>query len=196
VQWTTAGVEGAWRLVNRVWSEFEAEPGEGCDAPALRRATHRLIKAVSEALDGFRFNSAIARLYEFVALLRAARPIEGDEAGQAARKEALGVMARLIGPFAPHLGEECWARLGEQGMLADAPWPDFDPDLAREEEIVLPVQIDGKRRGEVRAPAGASEAAVREIVLADPDIARRLEGVTVRRFVVVKDRIVNLVTGA
>ncbi len=85
--------------------------------------------------------------------------------------------------------------MGESGLAALAPWPVFDPALAEEDERVLPVQINGKRRGEVRAPAGASEAAVRELVLADPEISRRLEGLTVRKVIVVKDRIVNLVTG-
>jgi len=112
-----------------------------------------------------------------------------------ARAEALNALARLVAPFAPHLAEECWRRLGEQGLVAVAPWPVYDPSLTEDEEKILPVQIDGKRRGEVRAPAGASEEKVRELVLADPEIARRLEGLTVRKLIVVKDRIVNLVTG-
>jgi leucyl-tRNA synthetase len=203
VQWTSAGVEGAWRLINRIWAEFDTQPvvlpetTAPDDAPslALRRATHRTIKAVTEALEGFRFNSAVARIHEFVAALRQA-PAEGaSPALLRARREALGALARLIGPFAPHLSEEAWNRLGESGLAALAPWPVFDPALTEEDERVLPVQIDGKRRGEVRAPAGASEAAVRELVLADPEISRRLDGLTVRKLIVVKDRIVNLVTG-
>jgi leucyl-tRNA synthetase len=195
VQWTAAGVEGAWRLVNRIWAEFDAQPesaaGLETDAAflALRRAAHRTIKAVTEALEGFRFNSAIARIYEMVGTLRAS-PAAGE-----ARREALAALARLVAPFAPHLAEECWQRLGEQGLVAAAPWPAYDPALAEDDEKILPVQIDGKRRGEVRAPTGASDEAVRALVLADPEIARRLEGVTVRKLIVVKDRIVNLVTG-
>ncbi|MGI8840686.1 MAG: leucine--tRNA ligase [Caulobacteraceae bacterium] len=202
VQWTSAGVEGAARLIQRMWAEFDGQP----DAPdsgappappsgALRRVTHRTIRSVTEAIEGFRFNSAVARLYEFVAALRA-RPPEGAVPGElAARREALSALARLIAPFAPHLAEECWARLGEAGMVARAPWPIYDPALARDEEKILPVQIDGKRRGEVRAPPGASEAQVRELVLDDPEISRRLEGLTLRKMIVVQDRIVNLVTG-
>ena len=202
VQWTTAGVEGAWRLINRVWAEFDSQPTFGpSDGPsdpaalALRRTTHKTIKAVTEALEQFRFNSAIARIYELVGDLRGAPAAGASIAVLSARAEALNALARLVAPFAPHLAEECWRRLGEQGLVAVAPWPVYDPALTEDEEIILPVQIDGKRRGEVRAPAGASEEKVRELVLADPEIARRLEGLTVRKLIVVKDRIVNLVTG-
>ena len=197
VQWTTAGVEGAWRLINRIWTEFDAPAArasqDGAEqALALRRLTHRTIKQVGEAMDGFRFNSAIARIYEIVSALRA---LGSGEETERARAETLSVLARLIAPFAPHLAEECWRRIGGDGFVALAPWPTFDPALAEDDEKVLPVQIDGKRRGEVRAPAGASEETVRQLVLSDPEIARRLEGVTIRRLIVVRDRIVNLVTG-
>ena len=197
MQWTNAGIEGASRLIQRVWSEFEAEPDgdDRFDIEALRRAMHRRIKDVTEAIEDFRFNSAIARLYEFVAILRSVRPPEDDFVRQDVRREALSVLARLIAPFAPHLAEECWMRLGEEGMVAQAPWPTYDPNLVRDDERILPVQIDGKRRGEVRAPLGASEAEVRRLVLDDPDISRRLEGLTLRKMIVVQDRIVNLVTG-
>jgi leucyl-tRNA synthetase len=197
VLWTNAGVEGAWRLVNRVWTEFDTDSGEfdAFDIETLRRATHRTIKAITDAVEDFRFNSAIARLYEFVAILRTCRPPTGDESRMTARREALSALARLISPFAPHLAEECWSRLGETGLVALAPWPVYDQALTREDEVVLPVQINGKRRGEIRAPAGASEEEVHERVLADPDIARRLAGLEVRKVIVIKDRIVNLVTG-
>jgi leucyl-tRNA synthetase len=190
VQWTSAGVEGAWKLVQRVWSEFDAEPKGEADAARqteLRRATHKAIKAVTDAIEGWRFNSAIARLHSFVGVVRA------HPEGGAARREALSALARLISPFAPHLAEECWQRLGETGLVAAAAWPTYDPALAEDEERVLPVQINGKRRGEIRAQAGASEREVEKIVLDDPEIARRLEGLSIRRVIVVKDRIVNIV---
>ncbi len=199
VQWTNAGVKGAWRLVNQVWSEFEgpsppASGRDGADATAtlaLRQATHRTIRAVTEAIEGFRFNSAVARLYEFVASIRG-HPTD-DGASADARREALSALARLIAPFAPHLAEACWERLGELGLVAEAPWPDYQIGLVEDAERVLPVQINGKRRGEVRAPAGASKATVEKIVFDDPEIQRRLEGLTVRQVIVVTDRIVNLV---
>jgi leucyl-tRNA synthetase len=200
VQWTTGGVEGAWRFVHRVWNEFDSQP-DGAVTPAapddqsraLVQATHRLIKSVSESIEGFRFNSGIARLYEFLNTLKAYPAATASPAVLAARHEALSVLARLIAPFTPHLAEEGWARIGGTSMVVQAPWPAYDPALAAEDEAVLPVQVNGKRRGEIRAPMGAPEADVQAIALADIDVQRHLEGLTVRKVIVVKDRIVNIV---
>ncbi|MGH6909401.1 MAG: leucine--tRNA ligase, partial [Phenylobacterium sp.] len=198
-QWSTSGVAGSWRFVNRVWEEFESQPasvaGSAADdaALAVRRATHKLIKQVTEAIESFRFNSGIARLYEFLNLLKA-NPAKGaTPAVLAARQEALSAFARLIAPFTPHLAEECWTRVGGKGMVVEAAWPEFDPALTEDAVRILPVQVNGKRRGEISAPAGAEPAEVEKIVLDDPEIARRLEGLTIRKVIVVKDRIVNIV---
>jgi leucyl-tRNA synthetase len=200
VQWTASGVEGAWRFVNRVWSEFDTQPaaptgevGDDEAADTLRRATHRLTKAMTEAIEDFRFNSGIARLYEFLNTLKASPADKATPAVLAARAEALSVFARLIAPFTPHLAEECWARIGGEGLVVSAPWPAYDPALAEDAVKVLPVQINGKRRGEIQAPAGAEPAEVEKMVLEDPEIARRLDGLTIRKVIVVKDRIVNIV---
>ena len=199
-QWSNAGVEGAWRFVNRVWAEFESQPAgphaadpADAAAEALRRATHRLTRSMTEAIETFRFNSGIARLYEFLNLLREHKAEGASEALLAERAEALSVFARLIAPFTPHLAEECWARIGGEGMAVFAPWPAFDEALTREAEVTLPVQVNGKRRWEIRAPAGAEPADVEKMVLDDPETARRLEGLTIRKVIVVKDRIVNIV---
>ena len=148
---------------------------------------------MTEAVDDFRFNSGIARLYEFLNVLKA-HPAQGaTPAVLAARREALSVFARLVAPFTPHLAEECWAAIGGEGLVAVAPWPDYDRALAEDAVKVLPVQVNGKRRGEISAPAGAEPADVEKMVLEDPEIARRLEGLTIRKVIVVKDRIVNIV---
>ena len=199
-QWSNAGVEGAWRFVNRVWAEFESQPAgpHAADpsdpgAAVLRRATHRLTRAVTEAIETFRFNSGIARLYEFLNLLREHRAEGASPALLAERAGALSVFARLIAPFTPHLAEECWARVGGEGMAVFAPWPDYDEALTRDSEVTLPVQVNGKRRWEIRALAGAEPADVEKMVLDDPETARRLEGLAIRKVIVVKDRIVNIV---
>jgi leucyl-tRNA synthetase len=113
----------------------------------------------------------------------------------AARAEALEILARLISPFTPHLAEEAWAHLGKAGMVVDAPWPKADPALAADDERVLPIQINGKRRGEIKVKAGTAEAEVEKIALADQHVMAHLEGLTVRKVIVVKDRIVNIVAG-
>jgi leucyl-tRNA synthetase len=196
VQWTSGGVEGSWRLVNRIWAEFDQDNGDNPDfideaaTLELRRHTHKAIKAVTETIEGFRFNSAIARLYEFVAVVRTAR---SNACSRQSRREALSALARLVGPFAPHLAEECWFQLGESGLLAAAPWPEWDSALTEDDEQVLPVQINGKRRGEVLAPRGATSEEVRSLVFQNDDIVKRLEGLTIRKVIVVTDRIVNIV---
>jgi leucyl-tRNA synthetase len=202
VQWTTGGIQGAWRFVNRIWNEFDGQPtavtrsaplGGDPAAVELVRATHRLIAALTDSIEGFRFNGGIARLYEFLNLLRAT-PADGASAAVlAARHQALSALARLIAPFTPHLAEACWERLGESGLVINAPWPDFDPALASQDERVLPVQINGKRRCDIRSPAGAELAEVEKIALADANVQRHLAGMTVRKVIVVKDRIVNIV---
>ena len=166
------------------------ERGDETANAALVRETHKAIKAVSEGIDGFRFNSAIAKLYAFVATVR-----DHAKAGGEAKRQALSALLRLVAPFTPHLAEEGWTRLGEAGMILDAPWPEYDPALAADDEVTLPIQVNGKRRGEIRVARGLEPAEVEKIVLADADVQARLEGQTVRKIVVVKDRIVNLVVG-
>jgi len=196
VQWTPGGVEGASRFVQRVWTLFDgfdpdAEGDPARDA-ALLRETHKAIKAVSEGVEGFRFNSAIAKLYAFVATIR-----DHDTASGKGRHQALSALARLIAPFTPHLAEEGWTRLGEAGMVLDAPWPVFDPALAADDEVVLPIQINGKRRGEITMPRGADPKAVEAEALANPVVQAYLEAnsQSIRKVIVVPDRIVNLVAG-
>jgi leucyl-tRNA synthetase len=200
--WSASGVEGAWRFVNRVWNEFDSQPAGPAPAPVadpkadeLRTFTHRTIKAVTEAIEGFRFNSGIARMYEFLNKLKEF-PAEGaTPAVLGARHEALSAFARLISPFTPHLAEEAWARIGGEGMVVSAPWPEFDPALTQDAVRILPVQVNGKRRGEISVAAGLEPAEVEKIVLDDPEIARRLEGLAIKKVIVVKDRIVNIVAG-
>ncbi len=201
VQWTTGGIEGAWRLVNRMWQEFDAQPravatadiAEDAQALALTKSTHRLIKTLTEAIEGFRFNSGIARVYAFVNELKALPAAGAGSAVLAARAEALSALARLIAPFAPHLAEEGWARIGGVGLVAEAPWPAYDATLAAEETLTLPVQINGKRRGEIALAPGALAEVAEKMALEDAGVRRHLEGLAVRKVIVVPDRIINIV---
>ena len=194
VIWTEAGVEGAHRFVQRVWGEYAAfdaaAPANADVDAALIRETHKAIKAVSEGVEHFRFNSAVAKLYAFLATIR-----QHDKAGAEAKKIALSALARLMAPFTPHLAEECWTQLGEAGMVLDAPWPVYDPALAADDQVTLPVQIGGKRRGEVVLPRGSDNATVEAAALANPTVQAYLaaNNLSVRKVIVVPDRIVNLV---
>jgi leucyl-tRNA synthetase len=196
VQWTAGGVEGASRFVNRVWAEFDGfepgTPGDETQSASLIRETHKAIKAVTEGVEGFRFNSAIAKLYAFVSTVR-----QYDGASSEARKQALSALARLVAPYVPHLAEECWTRLGEDGLVLDAPWPQWDAALAADDELTLPVQIAGKRRGEILVPRGTDAKAVEAEALANAAVQAYLSAnsLSVRKVIVVPDRIVNLVVG-
>jgi leucyl-tRNA synthetase len=208
VEWTASGVKGAWGFVQRVWTLVDTNndfihpddlpPAEACQGEplALRQLAHRAIQNVTEDIEHFRFNVAIARCYE---LVNAIAKLKGDDAGSKhARGEALRILTQLISPFMPHLAEECWWRLkltGFEGneLLATAPWPVADPQLAARNSVTLPIQVNGKKRGEIEAPKGAAEADVREMALKHPSVAQFLEGQTVRKVIVVADRIVNIV---
>jgi leucyl-tRNA synthetase len=204
VEWTAGGVKGAWGFVQRVWSLVEAhgraapKPGDappaGADtgeALALRQAAHRAIQHVTDDIEAFRFNVAVAKCYELVNAI--ARLKGADDSALFARGEALRILTQLISPFMPHLAEECWERLGLAPFVATAPWPKADPKLAARTTVKLPIQVNGKRRGEVEAPSGAAEADVRALALAHPAVAQFLTGQTVRKVIVVPDRIVNIV---
>jgi leucyl-tRNA synthetase len=200
VEWTNGGVEGAWRFVHRVWNEFDSQPDGAIaaaepddQAKALLKSTHQLIKAVTDGIESFRFNSGIAQLYGFLNTLKAYPADIASPAVLCARAEALSVLARLIAPFVPHLAEEGWERIGGRGLVVEAAWPVYDAALAAEDELVLGVQVSGKRRGEIRVPADADDQTVTAIALADEVIKRHLDGLTVRKVIVVKGRIVNIV---
>jgi len=204
VEWTASGVKGAWNFVQRVWTLTDAhgapapKPGEAApategDAHALRQLAHRAIAAVTADIEHFRFNVAVARCYE---LVNSIAKLKGADAGAVyARGEALRILAQLISPFMPHLAEECWERLGLAGFVATAPWPEADPALAARNTVTLPIQVNGKKRGEIDAPKGAPEAEIRAAALANPVVAQFLEGQTIRKVIVVPDRIVNIVAG-
>ncbi|HET6184656.1 MAG TPA: leucine--tRNA ligase [Acetobacteraceae bacterium] len=202
MEWTEAGVAGAYRFTQRLYRLAEAIPKAAGPKPAefgpagrtLRRATHQTIEAVTEALENFALNVAVARLHELAnAIAEAERAT--DEPGLAwARGEAMRVMARLIEPMMPHLAEEIAARLDPgAGLLAGSPWPKADPALLAVEQVTIAVQVMGKLRGTVTAPPGAPAEAVIEAAAAEPNVARALAGKRIVKRIHVPDRIVNFV---
>ena len=192
VEWTAAGAEAAFKHLSRVWALAERvrdlpadKPGAG-DAE-LRRATHRAIHDVTQAIEGFAFNKAIAKLYEFT------NTIQRSDAAQPVQAEAVRTLAQLMSPMTPHLAEEIWALHGGEGLVATAPWPKADPALLIEDTVTLPIQINGKRRAEITVPRDMGASEVEKIALADEAVIRFLAGQPVKKLIVVPGRIVNVV---
>ena len=197
-EWSDSGVRGAWSSIQKLWALVEAAPAAD-DGPAdagepldLRRLAHRTVRDVTQGIEKFHFNVGIARMNELGNALRKAETSTAP--GMAtARREALRLFAQIAAPFAPHIGEECWALLGGKGMVATAKWPTPDPALLVSDTVVLPVQINGKKRAEITVSATADAATVEAIARADENVMPHLAGLTVRKVIVVPGRIVNIV---
>jgi leucyl-tRNA synthetase len=164
----------------------------------LRRRTHRTIQRVTDGFEKeLKFNTGIAALMELVNALYQLEPRTGPE--RAAVREALVAVATLLAPFAPHVAEELWHEVlgapARDRLLADAPWPPFDPALVAADTVTIAVQVNGKLRGEVQAPATAGEAEVRALAEAEERVKAHLAGKTIRKVVFVPKRLVNFVVG-
>src|SRR6185437_10810784 len=203
LEWTETGIEGIWRYVNRVWrmasEPAAALPAAGSLMPkdlspaltALRGVFHKTIAAVTDDLDRFRFNRAVARVREMTNALEDL-PAADPGAG-AVLREGLETTALLLGPMMPHLAEELWQALGRGEWIAEAKWPVADPELARDDQVTIAVQVNGKLRATLDLPLDSESGAVQKAALGLPQISRLLDGKTPKKIVVVPNRIVNLV---
>jgi len=207
MEWTEAGVAGAFRFTQRVFRAAEALDGiqsgsrpETFDRSglALRRATHRCIAAVTEALEGFAFNVAVARIYELANAITDAERAAPGEGLDWARREAVEMLARLSSPMMPHLAEEVFARLhpGNPDLVAEMAWPEPDPALLQAETITIAVQVMGKLRGTVEMPPDSSAESTIEAAQTEPNVAKALEGKRIVKRIHVPNRIVNFVIAA
>jgi leucyl-tRNA synthetase len=209
IEWTEAGVVGAYRFTQRLCRLTGAVERAGqsvsdlfCDeAIALRRAAHRCIASVTEALESFAFNVAVARIYELANALADAEKVAaaGEKPGLSwARTEAADILARLVAPMMPHLAEEIFSALHpEAGMLlADLPWPEADPALLAVQSVRIAVQVMGKLRATIEMAPGAAADAVLQAAEAEPNVARVLAGRRIVKRIHVPDRIVNFVVAS
>jgi leucyl-tRNA synthetase len=186
LEWSEGGIEGASRFVQRVWRLATSSTAAESEDEALKRKLHRTVAAVGEAIEGLQFNKAVAQLYELTNAIEKAPP-------SATRHEAVRSLILLAAPGAPHLAEEAWAALGERGLIADAPWPEFDPAMLVDDQVTLAVQVNGKLRDTLSAPRGLDRAAAEALALASDKVQRQLAGAAPRKVIVVPDRLVNIV---
>jgi len=205
VEWTDDGATGAHRFVQRVWRlvaeiapalrEIAPKAGRDGDAAAISKPAHKALKIVGEDIERLAFNRAIARIHQLVNDLQPAFSALGtaDEESRAAAREAVEILIHLIAPFMPHLAEECWACIGGEGLVAASRWPDYDPELVVDNTILLPVQINGKKRGDLTISRDADQAAVEKAVLELDFVQKALNGAVPRKVIVVPQRIVNVV---
>ncbi|MVO16432.1 leucine--tRNA ligase [Parasedimentitalea huanghaiensis] len=192
VEWTASGAEASFKHLNRVWNLCDkigemdpAAKGDGDEA--LLRATHKAIDDVTNGIDSFGFNAAIAKLYGFTNLLAKSK------AGAAAQKQAIMTLAQLMSPMTPHLAEDIWAHQGGEGLITVAPWPVADPAMLIDDTVTMPIQINGKRRAEISVPKDMDKAEVEKIALATEAVQKALNGGAPKKVIVVPGRIVNVV---
>ena len=193
--WQTAGVEGVYRFLQRVWrlavDEDTGEPSSKLtDAPVdsdteLWKVINQTIKDVTEDTESIdKMNTAISHMMVFVNVATQATTVP---------KETVETFLRLLAPYAPHIAEEIWERLGETELIAHAPWPTYDPEVLKREEVTIVVQVNGKLRSRIQLPVDSSNEDVEAAVLADERIQKHIEGKMVRKFIVVPNRLANIV---
>jgi leucyl-tRNA synthetase len=202
LEWTDAGAAGAWRFTQRLWRLFDGAIGALPDSDeitadlssaglALRGETHRMLAGITDDVETFRFNRAVARIYEFTNTVSGFNP-EADVDNQALR-EALTVLVQVVGPMMPHLAEEMWQRLGHTELLADTAWPTVIAELAEEDTITIGVQVAGKMRGTIEIAKDSDQDLVQKTALALPTVQTAIGDKEIRKVIVVPNRIVNVV---
>ncbi len=192
VEWTASGAEATFKHLSRVWAlcsrigEMPADHiGDG-DAD-LARATAKAVDEVTRAIETFAFNKAIAALYGFTNTLAKANASTGP------MKDAIRTLAKLMSPMTPHIAESIWTYQGGAGLCAQAPWPKADPALLIDDTVILPIQINGKRRAEISVPKDMPVSEIEKIALATDDVVKFLAGQPVKKIIVVPGRIINVV---
>ena len=192
VEWTASGAEAAFKHLMRVWtlsdriSQMDKEAaGKGDDD--LLQAMHKTIHDVTMGIESFGFNAAIAKLYGFTAIL------QKSKASHAAQRAAIMTLAQLMAPMTPHLSEDIWAHQGGAGLIIHATWPAAEEAMLKSDTVTLPIQINGKRRGELTVEADLEKSEVEKMALAHEAVQKALDGGTPKKVIVVPGRIVNVV---
>ncbi len=199
--WSEEGIQGAWRTLNRIWTlvhdNLDKAAPPGTELPTqlnkknrdLRRKMHQCIQKVTEAIEGgFQFNTAVARCNELLNTVRGfKKPIN-----PVVLREVLETVVRILSPIVPHFAEECWERLGHGESVFAAGWPEADPEIAKEETVEIPVQVNGKVRSRLQVKADASQEELENLALADETVKTYTEGKEIAKVIVVPGRLVNV----
>jgi leucyl-tRNA synthetase len=191
VEWTAAGAEAANKHLSRVYriaaDLVDADTPANDQDQALLKDMHKAIHDVTQGVESFGFNASIAKLYAFT------NTLAKSKAGSDAKRQAARTLAQLMSPMTPHLSEEIWSMLGGQGLIINAPWPKADPAMLVDDEVTLPIQVNGKRRAEISVPKDMPKAEIEALALATEGVIRTLDGATPKKIIVVPGRIVNVV---
>jgi leucyl-tRNA synthetase len=191
VEWTASGAEASGKHLGRVY-RIAAElvgtndPANDHDNPLLKEM-HKTIHDVTQGLESFGFNASIAKLYAFT------NTLAKSKAGSDAKRQAARTLAQLMSPMTPHLAEEIWSLLGGDGLVINAPWPQPDPAMLIDDEVTLPIQVNGKRRAEISVPTDMPKEEVEKLALAQETVIRAMDGAPPKKVIVVPGRIVNVV---
>jgi len=185
------GISGVARFFDRVWDAVVADGGPADGPPETDEIAHKLhatIKKVTDDVASLQYNTAIAAMMEYLNEIRAG--------GRSVRRGEIEPLVAMLGPFAPHLAEELWERLGNEGSIFEgARWPAYDEALAVADEVDIAVQVNGRFRATIRAPRGASESEVKEKALAEEAVQRHLNGKNIKKTIFVPDRLINILVG-
>ncbi|MDE0878762.1 MAG: leucine--tRNA ligase [Sphingomonas bacterium] len=185
--WSESGIEGAWRFVQRLWRLFEDVTSDAdADDLSLRKLTHRTVHDVARDIEALQFNKAVARIYSLTSAIEKA-PSSLD------RQMAVRALLLLVAPMVPHIAEEAWAASGQDGLIADAAWPEVDEALLVDDEVTIAIQINGKLRDTLTIAKASPRATVEAAALESDKIVRALDGKPPRKIIVVPDRLVNIV---
>lgn len=193
--WNYEGIKGPQRLLQDVWeignAAYEPAAVDASASRALRRKTHQVIRKVTQDLEEFSFNTAVAAIMELRNSLTAAQ--RGRTVDRAAWNEAVDTLLLLLAPVSPHIVEELWTRRGKPYSIHQQPWPQWDEDVARDETISLIVQVNGKVRDKIEVPADTSEEEMKATAMASDKVTRWFDGQTPRQVIVVRGRLVSIV---
>jgi leucyl-tRNA synthetase len=190
--WNPRGIEGVHRFLQKVWRELIGPDGNAsakispaaAEAPELIKLLHKTIKKVGDDIEALRFNTAISQMMIFANALQKA---------PAVMPQTARMFLQLLAPFAPHIAEELWSRLGGSGSIMAAPWPAYDAGKLVSSEVKIVFQVNGRHRGDQLVPVGTTQEIALQLARENPRVATHLDGKTVKRVIFVPGKILNIV---